>query len=86
MADGLLIYNVNAPFWVVKNYLVKMPEPLDKVVDCVGDGPSRDSVQHGQELLKGHPCVLLPLQEMTMIDDDDEQGFIFITRNTVPTC
>ena len=42
-------------------YLVKMTESLHKVVNSVRDWPAGDGLQHRQELLKGHPRVLLTL-------------------------
>ncbi len=48
------------------SHLVEVPEPLHEVVCGVSDLLAGDSLQHGQELLEGHPRVLLVLRLLTL--------------------
>ncbi len=48
------------------SHLIEVPEPLHEVVGGVCDLLAGDSLQHGQELLKRHPRVLLVLRLLTL--------------------
>jgi hypothetical protein len=46
---------------VLVQYLVEVTKSLHEIVDSVRDLTTGYGLQHGQELLKGHPRVLLAL-------------------------
>jgi hypothetical protein len=59
------------------SHLVEVPEPLHEVVCGVSDLLAGNSLQHGQELLEGHPRVLLVLRLLTLHQQSTEINLMY---------